>query len=54
MYVTDYHIQMSLAKTERKQHLFENQNNTETKIWAKWGPVFTYSVSLPPFSFATV
>jgi len=35
---TDYHIQMRLAKTQRKQHLFEKQNNTKTKIWAKWGP----------------
>ena len=51
---TDYHIQMRLAKTQRKQHLFEKQNNTESKIWAKWGPVFTSSVSLPPSSFATV
>jgi len=29
---------MRLAKTQRKQHLLEKQNNTETKTRAKWGP----------------
>jgi len=27
-------------KNANKQHLIENQNNTKTKIQAKWGPSF--------------
>ena len=33
-----------LRKTQTKQQPTENQKNTKTKIQAKWGPVFTFSL----------
>ena len=59
-YTKTVHIRKILRKMQKKQHLTENQKNTQTESKLSGGPVFIFSLPgggrfalLVPVSFAT-